>query len=223
MEVSLLRLLLLMMVHQVLLLLMVLNRSNAWWRSRCRSWSQTMLLLRDRLMDLGLDELIKERLGVDQDRGRNRRVIDWVVNGNILFLLNSRWLLLVDGLLWRANWWGSRWGEDAVVFVLGEDIVHDKVLLGELGSWSLNLTDLGSTGSESWALGDSALQLGNGDALARIHLEDETEDGIQLLRDWKDGTEEVWLLDESTEGAIRRVGTLPWVATASQVDEDDTQ
>jgi hypothetical protein len=204
----------------LLLLLLLMNRSN---NGRGGSGRRSELLLGERMVELGLllDELVEEGLGIDEDR--RSRVGDRVVDGDILVLFHSRWLLVVNGLLGRANWWGGWWGDDAGILVLSIHIVHDEVLLGKLGSWSWNIADLGSTEGEAWALRDSALQLGNRDALAGIHLKDETKDRIQILGDWKDGAEEVGLLDEGTEGAVRRVSTLPWVATASQVDEDDTQ
>jgi hypothetical protein len=63
----------------------------------------------------------------------------------------------------------------------------------------------------------------NSDPGGRVQVEDPLQDIIALISDGQDGLEEVGVLPVGLVGGILDRRTLPWVATASQVDEDHTK
>lgn len=65
--------------------------------------------------------------------------------------------------------------------------------------------------------------LWNSSTFGRVELEDAPENGIEFKRDREDAPKELGVLHESTEGAVFKGGALPWVATTSEVDKDDSQ
>lgn len=66
-------------------------------------------------------------------------------------------------------------------------------------------------------------QFGKLDSSGRVGIEDPPQNGVQLVRDGKNGPEEVGILHEGTEGRVLQRGLFPRVASASQVHEDDAQ
>jgi len=191
----------------LLLLLLLLDNGRRWRRNG--GWK----------LGLGLFLVDEVRLGWDEDGGRVLRIVD----GDVFLVLDG--LFVMHRLLWGADWRSGRRSDDAGVLLVwgSNDIVHVAILLGKLGGWSWNIADLGAVEGEAWARSDAALELGNSDALAWIHLKDEAENRVELGGDWKDAAEEVGLGHESTEGAVGGVGPLPWVAAAGEVDEDDAE
>lgn len=66
-------------------------------------------------------------------------------------------------------------------------------------------------------------KFGKFDSSRRVGIEDPPQNGIQLVRDGKNGPQEVGVLHESAEGRVLQGGLLPRVAATGQVDEDDAQ
>jgi len=62
-----------------------------------------------------------------------------------------------------------------------------------------------------------------GDALARIGVEDLAEDGVEFVRDRKDGLQKVWVAEISRVRLVSRICPLPWISSAGEVDEDHSK
>lgn len=77
--------------------------------------------------------------------------------------------------------------------------------------------------SEAWALKDHLVQLSNAASATSIGLEAFAENRVKLVRKRQNSLEKVPVLHVSPEGGILTRGTLPWVAAASQVDQNDTK
>jgi len=91
---------------------------------------------------------------------------------------------------------------------------------GRRRQWCRN-SSLG--GSEGRAPVDHVADLGDGGPLGRVELKNALENGIELQGDGKNGPQEVGVLHESTEGAVLGRSTLPRVASAGEVDKNDTK
>jgi len=167
----------------------------------------------------GREEVGRSR---DDDRGGGDGL--GIVHRDVLFLLRGNRSIehwLQRRLRWRSLWRGEKLIVDLLRMVDWD--LRDKLVLGELGGGSLRNVHDGGAGGEPWAMLDAPLELGERDAFPRVGLEDETEDLLKLDREWEDGPKEAWLLTEGTESAVREMRALPWVASASQVDEDNTE
>lgn len=72
--------------------------------------------------------------------------------------------------------------------------------------------------SESSTEDDGPTELLEVDALARVWVEDLSEDGVQFVREWKDRLKKVGVAKVSRVCLIPRICPLPWVASTSEVD-----
>jgi hypothetical protein len=70
---------------------------------------------------------------------------------------------------------------------------------------------------------NAALELGDGDAVLWVALEDHAEDLIQLVRQWQDGLQEVPVPGKGPVCGILQRGLLPRITATCQVDKDYTQ
>ena len=77
--------------------------------------------------------------------------------------------------------------------------------------------------SQTWTSFNGLCEITHGNPAPRIHIEDSTQDGIQVIRDWQDGLQKVWITHEGLEGGVIHRGTLPWVPATGQVDQDDAE
>ena len=78
-------------------------------------------------------------------------------------------------------------------------------------------------GREGRAVEDHLSDLGDGGSLSRVEIKDVPENGVKLQGNGKDGPQELRVLHESPEGAVLGRSTLPRVASAGEVDENDSK
>lgn len=64
---------------------------------------------------------------------------------------------------------------------------------------------------------DEAAELGDGDALGGVELEDAAEDIVELVGKRQDGLEEFWVPEEGVEGGVVGGSLLPGVAATGEV------
>lgn len=72
------------------------------------------------------------------------------------------------------------------------------------------------------ALADALLQLTNAYSLLRIALKDHAKDAVQLIRQWKNGLQEIRILGECLVGGILTRSLLPRVPATCQVDKNNS-
>jgi len=80
-----------------------------------------------------------------------------------------------------------------------------------------------TSGGKPVAGKDPVPELGDRDPLGGVDLEHAAEDGVQFGREGEDRPEEVGVLEEGPEGAVRLGRPLPRVPAAGEVDEDNTE
>lgn len=71
---------------------------------------------------------------------------------------------------------------------------------------------------------DEMPEFRQGDSVHRVKLEDALYDVVELIREWENACQEVWVLDKGPESLVGGCGrTLPGIATTGEIDENDTQ
>jgi len=73
------------------------------------------------------------------------------------------------------------------------------------------------------AVKDQLSKFTKADALVWVDLEDPLEDGIEAVRDWQDGLQEVPVPHEGPESGVIHCRSLPRITTTGQVDQNDTK
>lgn len=107
--------------------------------------------------------------------------------------------------------------------LLGRDKEVDlRNLLRHPGGWHGHGHGQGSLG-EPRALQDQLAQLRDSDPFGRVAFKHPAEDVDHLRGQGQDSLQEEGILQVGPECGILERGTLPWVATAGQVDKHDAQ
>lgn len=73
------------------------------------------------------------------------------------------------------------------------------------------------------ALADASFQFGDRNAKLRIGLKDHAKELVNFVRQWQNRLQETTVPEISTVGRVLNRSLLPWVASTSQVHEDDTK
>lgn len=126
---------------------------------------------------------------------------------------------------------GGGWGFDGDVaadVLEGLIGVADHRLLGESSAGPLVGFHEGGWGGggvhgESSAEDDGPSELLEGDAFARVRIKDLSEDGVEFVREGKDGLEKVGVTEVGGVGLVAGVSSLPGVASTGEVDEDHAE
>lgn len=81
----------------------------------------------------------------------------------------------------------------------------------------------GRIDGESRTIDDSIAELIKSDSLAWIGFKDAAKDGIEFGGKGKDGSEKVGIAEVGSICLVSWLCSLPWVASAGEIDEDDTK
>jgi hypothetical protein len=81
----------------------------------------------------------------------------------------------------------------------------------------------GFGGCEGRAVEYHLPDLGNGGSLSRVEIKDAPEDGIKFQRNGKDAPQELGVLHERAESAVLGRSALPRVASAGEIDKNDSK
>lgn len=80
-----------------------------------------------------------------------------------------------------------------------------------------------SLGCQTWASSNKLRQFIQRDSVLRIDLKDTLKNAIKLIRNRKNGLQEVPVPYEGPESGVIHRGTLPWIPAAGQVDQNHTK
>lgn len=78
-------------------------------------------------------------------------------------------------------------------------------------------------GGETWAMKDHVAKFLKTDPAVWVHIKDALKNLIKIIGDGKNGLQKAAVFHESSESGIVHGGSLPWVATTSEVDQNDAK
>ena len=76
---------------------------------------------------------------------------------------------------------------------------------------------------EAGALGNAVLELANGDPLFWVARKDHAKDVVQLIRQWENCLQKLWVPGESLVCGILSGSLFPWIAATCKIDKNDTK